>query len=164
MALLSENNRNKTFDYADVFLPSSALVGPRLGAHSVQRPCGNTRNPDSGIATRTVRTHKKAIKIENPVAGCGFTTGNRARRFVAKGRAQWVEPGVSIRFVSSDRRHQAAEQSVAATRRGYDLAACTGMARITELANLPMVAPAVLLGLGRRKGASRHTFLAVQGF
>lgn len=106
---------------------------------------------------------KKGIKIENPVAGCGFTTKNRAKRFVAQGRAEWVEVGVSIRFVSSDQRHHAVQRSVDRTRREYDRAARTGMARIAELANLPMIAPAVLLGLGKRKGASRHTFLATQG-
>jgi hypothetical protein len=46
----------------------------------------------------------------------------------------------------------------------YDRAAHTGMAGIAELANLPMIAPGVALGIGRRKGASRHTFLATQGF
>ena len=34
------------------------------------------------------------------------------------------------------------------------------MARIADVANLPMIAPAVLLGLGKRKGTSRHTFCA----
>ncbi len=53
--------------------------------------------------------------------------------------------------------------SAMSSRQEYDRAARTGMARIAELANLPMIAPAVLLGLGKRKGASRHTFLATQG-
>lgn len=111
-----------------------------------------------------MRLLKKAIRIDNPVAGCGFTTKNRAQRFVAQERAEWIEPGVSIRFVAADHRHKAAQKSVDRTRRGYDRAACTGMAHLAELANLPVVAPAVLLGLGKRKGASRHTFLAIQGF
>ena len=129
------------------------------------------RQPLAGIpaiqlldsSTRTVPMRRKGIKIENPVAGCGFTTKNRAKRFVAQGRAEWVEPGVSIRFGSSDHRHVAAQRSVDMTRREYDRASRTGMAGITELVNLPMIAPAVLLGLGKRKGASRHTFLAIQG-
>src|SRR4051812_23247366 len=69
-------------------------------------PCGDTRNPvflDS--SARTVPMRKKGIKIENPLEGCGFTTKNRAKRFVSQGRAEWVEVGVSIRFVSSDHRH-----------------------------------------------------------
>jgi hypothetical protein len=107
---------------------------------------------------------RKDIRIENPVSGCGFTSKNRAKRFVAQGRAVWVQAGVSIRFVQSDHRHTSAQTSVDATRWSYDRAAHTGMAGIAELANLPMIAPGVALGLGRRKGASRHTFLATEGF
>jgi hypothetical protein len=106
---------------------------------------------------------RKNIRIENPVSGCGFTSKNRARRFVAQGRAEWVQAGVSIRFVQSDHRHSSAQKSVDATRWSYDRAAHTGMAQLAELANLPMIAPAVALGIGRRKGATRHTFLATQG-
>ena len=107
---------------------------------------------------------RKNIRIENPVSGCEFTSKNRANRFVAQGRADWVQAGVSIRFVQSDHRHTSAQTSVDATRWSYDRAAHTGMAGIAELANLPMIAPGVALGLGRRKGASRHTFLATEGF
>ena len=107
---------------------------------------------------------RKNIRIENPVSGCGFTSKNRANRFVAQGRAEWVQAGVSIRFVQSDHRHTSAQTSVDATRWSYDRAAHTGMAGLAELANLPMIAPGVALGLGRRKGASRHTFLATEGF
>ena len=107
---------------------------------------------------------RKNIRIENPVSGCGFTSKNRANRFVAQGRAEWVQAGVSIRFVQSDHRHTSAQTSVDATRWSYDRAAHTGFAGIAELANLPMIAPGVALGLGRRKGASRHTFLATEGF
>jgi hypothetical protein len=106
---------------------------------------------------------RKNIRIENPVSGCGFTSKNRAKRFVAQGRAEWVQAGVSIRFVQSDHRHNSAQTSVDATRWSYDRAAHTGMARIADLANLPMIQPAVFLGIGRRKGATRHTFLATQG-
>jgi hypothetical protein len=88
---------------------------------------------------------RKNIRIENPVSGCGFTSKNRANRFVAQGRAEWVQAGVSIRFVQSDHRHSSAQKSVNQT-------------------NLPMIAPGVALGIGRRKGATRHTFLATQGF
>jgi hypothetical protein len=106
---------------------------------------------------------RKNIRIENPVSGCGFTSKNRAQRFVAQGRAAWVEPGVSIRFTQSDHRHGSAQKSADATRYWYQRAAHTGMAQLAELANLPMIAPAVALGVGRRKGATRHTFLAAQG-
>jgi hypothetical protein len=107
---------------------------------------------------------RKNIRIENPVSGCGLTSKNRARRFVAQGRAKWVEDGVSIRFVQSDHRHSSAQKSADATRWSYDRAAHTGMAQFAELANLPMIAPGVALGIGRRKGASKHTFLATGGF
>lgn len=49
------------------------------------------------------------------------------------------------------------------TRYGYERAAHAGLAQLSELANLPMVTPGVLLGFGKRKGASRHTFLANRG-
>ena len=112
---------------------------------------------------RFTRTMRKNIRIENPVSGCGFTSKNRAQRFVKQGRAEWVEAGASIRFVQSDHRHNSAQKTVDQTRYWYERAANTGLAQLVELANLPMVAPAVALGIGRRKGASRHTFLATQG-
>ena len=115
-------------------------------------------------STRTVPNPKKCVvRIDNPVAGCGFTSKNRARRFVSQGRAEWLEDGVSIRFVEPDHRHASAQKSADTTRYWYERAANTGLARLHELANLPMVAPAVVLNLGKRKGASRHTFLATQG-
>ena len=107
---------------------------------------------------------RKNIRIENPVSGCGFTSKNRAKRFVAQGRAEWVQAGVSIRFVQLDHRHSSAQKSVDQTRYWYERAANTGMAQLAELANLPMIMPGVALGIGRRKGASRHTFLATEGF
>ena len=106
---------------------------------------------------------RKNIRIENPVSGCGFTSRNRASRFVAQGRAEWLQAGVSIRFVQSDHRHSSAQKYVDQTRQQYDRAAHTGMAQLAELANLPMIAPAVALGVGRRRGATRYTFLATQG-
>ena len=106
---------------------------------------------------------RKNIRIENPVSGCGFTSKNRAKRFVAQGRAEWVQTGISIRFVQSDRRHGSAQKSVDHTRWSYDRAANTGLAQLAEMANLPMISPAVALGVGRRKGASSSTFLATQG-
>jgi hypothetical protein len=107
----------------------------------------------------------KTIRIENPLTGAGFTSRNRAKRFVARGLAEWIEFGQSIRFQRDPRDHRevAARKQVDATRYWYERAAHTGMAQLTELANLPMVTPHVLLGMGRRKGASRHTFLATQG-
>jgi hypothetical protein len=105
----------------------------------------------------------KSIRIENSVSACRFTTKNRARRFVTQGRAEWLDPGVSIRFIPSDRRHCAAQASVDTTRLGYERASHTGLAQLSELANLPMVAPSVLLAFGKRKGAGRRTFVANRG-
>jgi hypothetical protein len=110
-----------------------------------------------------VRKPQQDIRILNPVAGCGFTSPNRAKRFVAQGRAVWVEPGVSICFEQSDHRHRSAATSLIATRYWYDRAVQTGVAEFAALANLPMIAPAVALGIGKRKGATRYTFLATQG-
>ena len=123
--------------------------------------CGHTRNSNQDL-TPPVR---KNIRIENPLSGPGFTSRNRAKRFVAHGLAEWVELGVSIRFLRDPRDHRecSARKHVDATRYWYDRAAYTGMARLADLANLPMIAPAVFLGIGKRKGASRHTFLATQG-
>jgi hypothetical protein len=108
---------------------------------------------------------RKNIRIENPLAGSGFTSKNRAKRFVARGLAVWIEAGVSIRFLRDPRDHReaAARRQVDTTRYWYERAAHTGLAQLTELANLPVIKPHVLLGMGRRKGASRRTFLAAQG-
>ena len=106
---------------------------------------------------------RQNIRIENPVSGCGFTSKNRAKRFVAHGRAEWMQAGVSIRFIQSDHRHGSAQKAADQTRYWYERAAHTGLAQLAELANLPMISPAVALGVGRRKGASRSTFLATQG-
>ncbi len=108
---------------------------------------------------------RKNIRIENPIAGSGFTSLNRAKRFLKRGLAEWVEPGVSIRFIRDPRDHrdQSAQQSGGLTRYWYERAAHSGIADTAELANTPVVAAAKLLNLGKRKGASRHTFVAVRG-
>jgi hypothetical protein len=106
---------------------------------------------------------RKDIQIVNPVSEHGYTSSKRALRFIKQGRAVWVERGVSIRFIEDHHKHVLAQQSANATRYWYERAVCTGFARYAELANLPMVAPAAALGLGKRKGASRYTFLATQG-
>jgi hypothetical protein len=106
---------------------------------------------------------QKPVRILNPVTDHRFTTKNRAARFVRDGRAEWVRMDVSIRFVSSDRRHRATKKAVDKARVGYDLAAHDGMATFQQLLALPTQAPARFLGAGKRKGAARHTFLATQG-
>ena len=107
---------------------------------------------------------RKNIRIENPIAGAGFTSLNRAKRFVKRGLAEWVEPGASIRFVRDPRDHRDAASPVKeATRYWYERSVQTGMAQLAALANTPVVAPSKLLNLGKRKGASRHTFVAARG-
>jgi hypothetical protein len=97
---------------------------------------------------------RKNIRIENPLAGAGFTSRNRAKRFVARGLAEWVEAGVSIRFLRDPRDHRetSTTKQVDMTRYWYQRASNTGLAQLAELANLPMVAPQVLLGIGRTQG------------
>jgi hypothetical protein len=103
----------------------------------------------------------KDVRILNPASDRPFTSRNRARRFVKSGRAVWADAGESsIRFLSADHRHHAAKRSVDATAREYDSAAHDGLARLAALVHVPVIAPAMLLGLGRRKGATRHTFVA----
>ena len=106
---------------------------------------------------------RKDIRIVNPVTEHAFTSLKRALRFIRRGRAEWVRQGTSIRFIDGHRKHVLAQQSVNATRYWYERAVWSGFAKYPELANLPMVAPAKALGLGKRKGASRHTFVAARG-
>jgi hypothetical protein len=82
---------------------------------------------------------------------------------VAQGRAAWVEVGVSIRFHRVGPPRLSAQKAANASRYWYDRAAHTGIAKLSELASLPMVAPGLLLSFGKRKGAGRHIFRAIQG-
>ncbi len=106
---------------------------------------------------------RKDIRILNPAADHRFTPLKRALRFIKQGRAEWVEHGISIRFIEGHRKHVLAQQSANATRYWCERAVCSGLARYAELANLPMISPAAALGLGKRKGASRYTFASTQG-
>ena len=100
---------------------------------------------------------RKNIRIENPISGTGWTTRNRAKRFIAKGIAEWVEFGVSIRFCrAGDHQSCSVRRVVDETALAYDRAAGTGMAQIADLANLPMVNPGRLLGYGRNTGGTRR--------
>jgi hypothetical protein len=102
---------------------------------------------------------RKNIKIKNPLSGSGWTSARNAKRYAARGLAEWVVFGVSVRFLrADDHRRGAVLHSVDATCCGYDRAAGSGMATMEQLANLPMVAPAVLMGFGRRKGATHGLF------
>lgn len=106
----------------------------------------------------------KDVRIVNPASDRPFTSRNRARRFVKSGRAVWADAGESsIRILSADHRHHAAKCSVDATAHSYDSSAHDGIAQLAALIHVPVIAPAVLVGLSRRKGATRHTFVATMG-
>ena len=83
-----------------------------------------------------------------------YTTRNRAGRFVRDGRATWVEPGVSIRFVADHHAHRSAVLRALAydpTRLGYDRIDRSLTER--ELRGLPFAGDVSRL-LGR--GQQRH--------
>ena len=108
----------------------------------------------------------KSIRIENPVSGPGFTTANRANRFIRDGQAAWAVPGVAIRFLRDPRNHR--DRSVSQNASPvlpywYERAAHAGIALESALAMTPVTSPAIALGRGKLKGASRYTFLAAQG-
>jgi hypothetical protein len=106
---------------------------------------------------------RKSIHILNPVNDCRFTNPNRAKRFIRDRRAVWVNFGRSIRFVESNGDHRVNERkAVDKTRAGYDLAAYDGMAKMHQMSNVPIVGAGKMLNLGKRKGASRHVFLAAR--
>lgn len=104
--------------------------------------------------------HRKDVRILNPAAGRGYTSRKCAERYVRRGVARWVKHASGsdcLEFFKSGGAAAVVAASVA-KEIAYDRAANTGMAQLTELANLPMIAPGVFMGFGRRKGASRHTF------
>lgn len=113
-------------------------------------------------------SHHKGVdvRILNPASGRGYTSRKCAERYVRRGVARWVRDNSGrdcLEFVVGSAVTAIIAASVA-RETAYDHAAHTGMAQLSELANLPMIAPAVAMGLGRRKGASRHTFLATEKF
>ena len=91
---------------------------------------------------------RKNIRIENPLSGSGFTSRNRAKRFVAHGLAEWIEFGVSTRFLRDPRDHRecSVRKHVEATRYWYDRAAgwhgTTGRAAVVSMG--PLSTPARL--------------------
>jgi hypothetical protein len=90
----------------------------------------------------TPKHSPRTIRITNPVSGSGYTNRNRAKRFVASGRARWVGPS-TIEFVLGDPRHQAAKHSARTTEIGYDRV--DRVLNTREMANVPIIAPWKLL-------------------
>src|ERR1051326_7517562 len=104
------------------------------------------------------------VRILNPASGRGYTSRKCALRYVRRGVARWVKDGSGrdcIEFVPFGPIAVIIAESVTRSI-AYDSAVQTGLAQIAALSNLPVVAPGILLGMGRRKGASRHTFLAAR--
>ena len=100
---------------------------------------------------------RKNIRIENPISGEGWTSRNRAKRFVAKGVAEWVKFGETIRFCrQGDHQSCSVRRVVDETAFAYDRAAGNGMATLVAMANLPMARPAVALGVKIPKGGGRR--------
>ena len=105
------------------------------------------------------------IRILNPASGRGYTSRKCAERYVRRGVAEWAKDNSGrdcLKFLERGAIASIVGRSVA-RETGYDRAAHTGMARLPELASLPMIAPGVVLGFGKRKGASKHTFVMSQG-
>ena len=109
------------------------------------------------------RAMRKNIRIENPVSGCEFTSKKSANCFVAQARAEWGE-GREIDPVRSvgPSAQASAQKAVDQTRWSYDRWRVPALPQFAEMVSCPRIAR--VLGLGRRKGASRHTFLATAGF
>jgi hypothetical protein len=104
------------------------------------------------------------VRILNPFAGRGYTSKKRAERYVRRGVARWVDRGgrACLQFVASGITAEAIALSVARNI-GYDLASCEGISKLREMHNVPIVRPGKMMNIGKRKGATRQTFLASQG-
>lgn len=106
------------------------------------------------------------VRILNPASGRGYTSRRCAERYVRRGVARWVTDDrgrTCLEFLSAGAVAGIVAASVA-RETAYDRAARSGLAQLPELVNLPMLAPGIALGFGRRKGASRQTFRATEGF
>jgi len=115
--------------------------------------------------------HKRVdVRILNPIAGRGYTSRKCATRYVQRGIARWAKDGHGrdcLEFLAEGFAaivKASVKRVVDHTVLAYDRAASVGMARMGDLANLPMVAPGVLLGVGRNTGARRLSFTSPQGF
>ena len=100
-----------------------------------------------------------AVQIANPLSGQSYTNLNRARRYVKKGAAEWIVPGVSIRMLACRSRvaaidsiarleAQAAEaarlerEAVRSTSKAdYDGVADSGLATFKQMRGLPIAGP-----------------------
>lgn len=93
----------------------------------------------------------RSIKILNPAGGVGWTNRKRAKAYVRRGRARWIDDG-TIQFIESDS-NTAAIASARLREIDYDRAARTGCASLDAIRNLPMVGPIERLYVERRRAA-----------
>lgn len=108
---------------------------------------------------------KRSVRIHNPAGGFGWTSTKSAIEYIKRGRARYCADG-SIEFITSTEHVSCSiRKSVDLTLAGYDRDVSSG-AISTERAmiGVPIACPGVALNFGRRKGASRSTFLVTQGF
>jgi len=107
---------------------------------------------------------RKNIRIENPISGEGWTSRNRAKRFVAKGVAEWVKFGETIRFCrQGDHQSRSVRRVIDETAMAYDRAAGNGRATLDAMANVPMRRPILAFGVGLPKRNGRRPSFATLG-
>ena len=92
----------------------------------------------------------RAVRIQNPAGGSGYTSRKSAEHLVSRGRARWLDIS-TIAMVESDPRHQAAERCARSCHE-YDRAAHSGIASVEAIRNLPVAGPAERLLTERRRG------------
>jgi hypothetical protein len=128
---------------------------------------GRTHHRFSNEGYRLMSRHKRVdVRLLNPASGRGYTSRKCAERYVNRGVARWVKDsnGSECLEFLKDGAVAAIVATSVSRQTAYDRAAQSGMAQLNELANLPVIAPGVLLGFGRRKGASRRDFVLAEGF
>jgi hypothetical protein len=84
--------------------------------------------------------------VDNPVPGgrC-VISAKAANRHVSRGTARWTLQGKRIRFVEDSPARLAMNS-------GYDRFSRSGIARVADIRNLPVVTPARLIQLQTRRG------------
>jgi hypothetical protein len=106
--------------------------------------CGHTPTPYKAFVPKSVSKARRPDPESNRWAGIYKPEARGALR--AARRVEDYNGRECLQFVVAGATAAAIAASVARNI-AYDAAACTGMARLTELANLPMVPPVGLLGL-----------------
>lgn len=82
----------------------------------------------------------------------GYCTARRAHSRVRSHRARWRNQS-SIEMQPQDPRDSAERERIVATRIGYAMAACAGVASLQQLHHVPVSNARRLLGMGKNTGA-----------